>query len=114
MAENEEKKGTVQCPVCGSNIAIRKSPDGKKEVGVYCVNFKWENGMNVGTCDFQIFFNQDKTRFGRDLTKQDIKILLDGRVVMSPAGNKMTLDSQKESGYFTKIEYAPKGEDALL
>lgn len=110
----EEKKGTVFCPVCQGRIVIKKSFDGKKEIGVSCENYKWESGANVGSCDFQIFFNQDKNGFGRDLNRNDIKKLLAGETIVSPRGNKMTLDAKKESGFYTKIEYAPRAEDTYL
>lgn len=114
MAENAENKGTVSCPVCGAGVRKRTSPDGKKVTGIYCDNFRWEQGVNTGSCEFQLFFNQDKTRFGRDLTIADAKKLIAGESVVSPTGNKMSLDPKKESGFFTKIEYAAKAEDAFL
>ena len=110
-----QEQGGTKCPICGSGVMKRRlSDDKKKIIATYCSNYNWQNGVNVGSCDFQIWFSQERSRFGRDLTPNDAKRLINGDTVVSPTGNKMTLDKEKKNGRYINIEYAPKQEDGLL
>ena len=105
----------MECPICGKGtIKIGNDKNGKPN-RVYCSERKVEKAggefINVGDCNFQIFLNQEKA-FAKTLTTNEIKKLIAGEPIKNSRGDVMTFD--KESDFYTHIEYAPKKEDKDL
>lgn len=99
----------TMCPKC------EKESLKKGENMVYCAGYKpkkKDDGkwINEGTCDFHIGFSNKV--WGGSLTPEDIKKMVDGETLKNKKGDKMSLDLGSE--FFTKIEFAPKVEDADL
>lgn len=97
------------CPKCKTG-SLKKG-----EKMVYCSEnkpTKMEDGSwgNGGTCDFRITFANKA--FGRSVTPQEIKTLIEGKSISNKRGDvmKMDLDSQ----FFTSIKFAEKTEDEDL
>ena len=105
----------MNCPVCGKGtIKIGNDKNGKPN-RVYCSERKAERvgdeWINVGECNFQLFLNQEKI-FRKTLSTAEMKKLLSGETIKNNRGDQMTFD--KDSDYFTKVEFAPKKEDRDL
>lgn len=98
----------TMCPKCGSGTLK------KGEKMVYCTDYKpvKNSGVwsNEGSCDFHITY-QNKA-WGQPLSPGDIKKLVEGETLTSKRGHKMTLDLSND--FFTKIDFAEKGEDEDL
>ena len=95
----------TMCPKCGKGT-LKKG--GKM---VYCSEYKpnkkGNEWVNEGSCEFRIMYKNKI--WGKDLTPQDIKTLVDGGELVNDRGDKMKLDLSSE--FFTKIE---KQEDEDL
>lgn len=95
------------CPICGKGTL--KSGESQ----VYCSEYKPRKGKgekewsNDGDCDFHIF--RESKIFKRKLSNADFKKLFAGEKIKDSEGNVMTFD--KDSEYYTHIEFPPKKED---
>lgn len=96
----------ITCPACEKGILK------KGEKMVYCSDYKptkdGNKWINQGSCDFRIMFDQSKV-FGRNLTPEDIKNIVEGGTVEN-GQKKLSLDLSNKD-FFVKIE---KEEDEDL
>jgi len=96
------------CPKC------KKGTLKKGEKMVYCTEYKPKKSgndfVNEGTCDFHIAFKN--SAWGKAITPQEIKQIVEGTKVTNQKGDTLELDL--DSKFFTKITYAPKQEDEDL
>ncbi|EAJ8747104.1 hypothetical protein ACMTF7_001080 [Campylobacter jejuni] len=99
----------VTCPICNKGTIQQ---NGDKTI-FHCSLQKTEKigGQyeETGECRFKIFANQTKY-FGKVLTSNDIKAMVEGKGVKNAKGDTMYLDAEAgaETGYFTRVEYAEK------
>lgn len=94
------------CPLC------KKGTLKKGEKMVYCTGYQPQKDgkewFNSGECDFHIPYNQKA--FGRVLSNNDMKKLIDGESIRNAKGDVLTLDLSVK-GFYTKIDFAERPED---
>ena len=95
------------CPLCGKGTIKNR-----KDKMVCCDGYKPQKEgsewFNTGECDFHIPYNQKA--FGKQLTKNEMNMLLNGQVLKNKKGDTLTLDLENPD-FFTKIDFAPRPED---
>ncbi len=108
----DENQGGTLCPVCGQG---RLAVNSEKTI-IHCTEQKTEKSgkdfIEVGNCQFKLFLNQTKI-FGKQLTIQDVKKLVNGDGVKNAKGDTMYFDKTAEP-YYTRIEWAEKKPDILI
>ncbi|OCR87756.1 hypothetical protein CFT12S00416_07990 [Campylobacter fetus subsp. testudinum] len=89
------------CPLCGKGT-LKQS-----EKMVYCTNYtpkklgnEW---VNTGQCDFHIAFNFKA--FGKILTKEDVRELINGKKIENEKGDKASLNINTKDAHYVKIEW---------
>lgn len=97
------------CPLC------KKGTLKKGDKMVYCDEYKpkkeGKDWINNGECEFHIPYNQKA--FGRTLTANDIKKLVEGGTLKNAKGDTLELDIENTE-FFTRITFAQRPEDKDL
>ena len=90
----------MTCPLCKTGT-IKKG-----DRMVYCDGYQAKKDgntwFNAGTCDFHISFNQKG--LGRTLDDDEMRDLLNGKVLRNPKGDTLQLDIENKP-FFTKMVF---------